>query len=164
MSVGIRSYLNFLKSKPHLVMNLSIAFSVAPEFSIESIVLTETASPRSYNVESQQNLEVSIISVSLPSGFLICESLPDHIVVQVIWFLVRVPVLSEQMLLAPPIVSQDDSFLTKLLSTSIFYTEYASEIITARGSPSGTATTTIATPTMINSNQSLKILPISPSQ
>ena len=65
-------------------MNLSIAFSVAPEFSIESMVFTETASPRSYKVELQQNLEVSIISVSAPSGFLIWESFPDQIVVHVI--------------------------------------------------------------------------------
>ena len=36
--------------------------------------------------------------------------------------------------------------------------------MTARGRPSGTATTTIATPIMMNSNQPLKISPIYPSQ
>ena len=113
ISVGIKVYLSLLKSNPHLVMNFSIAFSVAPEFSIESIVFTETASPSSFNVDSQANFAESIISVSAPSGFLIVESLPDQIVVQVIWFFVRVPVLSEQILFAPPIVSQDDNFLTK---------------------------------------------------
>lgn len=36
--------------------------------------------------------------------------------------------------------------------------------MTASGRPSGTATTTIATPMMMNSNQPLKISPIYPSQ
>lgn len=55
--------------------------------------------------------------------------------------MVRVPVLSEQILLAPPIVSQASIFLTKLLSRSIFLTETARERVTDRGSPSGMATT-----------------------
>jgi hypothetical protein len=56
-------------------------------------------------------------------------------------FIVRVPVLSEQMLLAPPIVSQASIFLTKLLSVSICLTETANERVTDRGNPSGIATT-----------------------
>ena len=56
-------------------------------------------------------------------------------------FLVRVPVLSVQISLAPPMVSDASSFLTKLFSFFIFMTEKASEMVTARGSPSGTATT-----------------------
>jgi len=60
------------------------------------------------------------MSVKAPSGLLIVVLFPAHIVVHVIWFFVNVPVLSEQMLLAPPIVSQDDNFLTKLLSINIF--------------------------------------------
>lgn len=52
------------------------------------------------------------------------------------------PVLSEQILLAPPIVSQAAIFLTKLLSTNIFLTEKAKDKVTARGRPSGIATTT----------------------
>lgn len=56
--------------------------------------------------------------------------------------MVKVPVLSEQMLLAPPIVSQASSFRTKLLSTNIFLTEKARDKVTARGRPSGMATTT----------------------
>jgi len=76
------------------------------------------------------------------------KSPPHHIFVHVIKFLVRVPVLSEQMLFAPPIISQDDIFLTKLLSMSILEIEYAKDIITAKGRPSGTATTTIVIPTM----------------
>lgn len=66
---------------------------------------------------------------------------PHHNVVKVIWFFVRVPVLSEQILLAPPIVSQAYIFLTKFWSTSIFLTENANERVTANGSPSGIATT-----------------------
>jgi hypothetical protein len=46
-----------------------------------------------------------------------------------------------QISLAPPIVSEASSFLTKLFSNFIFITEYAREIVTARGRPSGTATT-----------------------
>ena len=66
---------------------------------------------------------------------------PLQIVVRVIIFIVRVPVLSEQMLFAPPIVSQASIFLTKFSSTSIFLTEKAKERVTAKGKPSGMATT-----------------------
>jgi len=52
------------------------------------------------------------------------------------------------MQLAPPIVSQAYSFLTKFISLSIFFTEKASESVTASGKPSGIAITTIATPMM----------------
>ena len=58
-------------------------------------------------------------------------------------FLVKVPVLSEQIILAPPIVSQAYNFLTKLLSSIILPTETARERVTARGRPSGIATTKI---------------------
>ena len=56
-------------------------------------------------------------------------------------FCVRVPVLSEQMVVALPMVSQAAKWRIKLLSASIFMVEYAREMVTARGSPSGTATT-----------------------
>ena len=49
--------------------------------------------------------------------------------------------MSVQISLAPPMVSEAWSFLTKLFSSFIFITENAREIVTARGSPSGTATT-----------------------
>jgi hypothetical protein len=62
--------------------------------------------------------------------------------------MVRVPVLSEQMLLAPPIVSQAYIFLTRFWSLSIFFTENARERVTERGSPSGMATTTTVIPRM----------------
>lgn len=54
---------------------------------------------------------------------------------KVILFMVRVPVLSEQMLLAPPIVSQAYIFLTKFWSLSIFLTEKAREMVTDSGRP-----------------------------
>jgi hypothetical protein len=52
------------------------------------------------------------------------------------------------MLLAPPIVSQAAKNLTKLFYYFIFPTEYAREIVTASGNPSGTAITTILTAIM----------------
>lgn len=57
-------------------------------------------------------------------------------------FWVKVPVLSVQIWVPPPMVSEAWSFLTKLFSFFIYMTEKAREIVTARGSPSGTATTT----------------------
>ena len=71
-------------------------------------------------------------------------------------FLVRVPVLSEQMLLAPPIVSQAERNLTKFFSSFILPTEYAREIVTAKGRPYGTAITTILTAMMKYSTNSLR--------
>lgn len=56
-------------------------------------------------------------------------------------FLVNVPVLSEQIIFAPPMVSQAYNFLTKLLSFIIFFTENASVKVTATGRPSGIETT-----------------------
>jgi hypothetical protein len=61
--------------------------------------------------------------------------------------LVILPVLSEQILVTPPIISQEDSYFTRLFSSFILLTEYAKAIVTANGSPSGTATTTIVTAT-----------------
>lgn len=45
---------------------------------------------------------------------------PCQISLTVMIFLVRVPVLSEQMLLAPPMISHDASLFTKFMSFSIF--------------------------------------------
>eukprot|EP00965_Chrysotila_dentata_P147300 4862875-Pleurochrysis_carterae.AAC.2 len=53
---------------------------------------------------------------------------------------VSVPVLSEQMVVADPIVSHASRCLTKLFSLIILRDEKASARLTARGSPSGTAT------------------------
>lgn len=60
------------------------------------------------------------------------------------------PVLSEQILFAPPIVSQAYIFLTRFLSLSIFYVEKARERVTDKGKPSGIATTMTVIPIMKN--------------
>ena len=65
--------------------------------------------------------------------------------ITVILFSVRVPVLSEQMWVAPPIVSADERVLTKLFSFYIFLEAKLKEIVTAKGSPSGMATTITVT-------------------
>ena len=52
--------------------------------------------------------------------------------------------MSEQIILAPPIVSQAYILLTKLFSLAILSTEKAKLSVTARGNPSGIATTNIA--------------------
>lgn len=44
---------------------------------------------------------------------------------------------------APPIVSQDCNYLTKFLSSIILFTETAKDKVTAKGNPSGMATTKI---------------------
>lgn len=59
----------------------------------------------------------------------------------VILFKVRVPVLSEQMWVAPPMVSEEANFLTRLLSFFMAALEKLNEMVTARGRPSGMATT-----------------------
>jgi len=60
-------------------------------------------------------------------------------------FYVKVPVLSEQIVVAPPMISQLASCFTRLFSSFILFTLYASAIDTAKGRPSGTATTIIVT-------------------
>ena len=59
----------------------------------------------------------------------------------VILLRVKVPVLSEQMCVAPPMVSDEASFLTRLLSYRILADEKDRDRVTARGRPSGIATT-----------------------
>ena len=61
--------------------------------------------------------------------------------ITVILFWVSVPVLSEQICVAEPIVSDEFKFLTKLLSFFICALEKLSEIVTASGRPSGMAQT-----------------------
>ncbi len=62
-----------------------------------------------------------------------------------ILFCVSVPVLSEQMTVAEPIVSQATSWRTRLLARVIFCMARASDTVTLIGSPSGTATTMMMT-------------------
>mmetsp|Transcript_8763 Transcript_8763/g.20683 ORF Transcript_8763/g.20683 Transcript_8763/m.20683 type:complete len:303 (-) Transcript_8763:996-1904(-) len=73
---------------------------------------------------------------------------PAQMRTTVIFDVVNVPVLSEQMVVAPPMVSHADKCRTRFWSLSIFLTENASAIVTASGRPSGTATTKIVTPEM----------------
>mmetsp|Transcript_10487 Transcript_10487/g.15333 ORF Transcript_10487/g.15333 Transcript_10487/m.15333 type:complete len:507 (-) Transcript_10487:339-1859(-) len=73
-----------------------------------------------------------------------------------ILFCVSVPVLSEQMFVAPPIVSHAAKCLTRLLSFIISFTEYAKAMVTASGNPSGTATTTTVTAITIKDTTSDK--------
>jgi hypothetical protein len=63
------------------------------------------------------------------------------------------------MQLAPPIVSQAFSFLTKFLSSSIFFTEYANDNVTESGSPSGIATTITTIARIKNFTNSPQCLP-----
>ena len=59
--------------------------------------------------------------------------------------MVRVPVLSVHITLAPPIVSHACIFLTKLLLSISFLIEKERLKVTAKGNPSGIATTIIDT-------------------
>lgn len=76
----------------------------------------------------------------------------------VIQFFVKVPVLSVQIWSAPPIVSEDASFLTQLFSLFIFMTENAKEIVTASGRPSGIAITITVTAVIKAQRKSLIVL------
>lgn len=60
------------------------------------------------------------------------------------------------MLLAPPIVSQAYIFRTRFWSTNIFFIEKARDNVTARGRPSGMATTTTVIARMKNLSNSGK--------
>mmetsp|Transcript_15972 Transcript_15972/g.26936 ORF Transcript_15972/g.26936 Transcript_15972/m.26936 type:complete len:202 (+) Transcript_15972:2344-2949(+) len=73
----------------------------------------------------------------------------------VILLRVRVPVLSEQMWVALPMVSEEASFRTRLFSFLILALEKLREIVTARGSPSGMATTTTVMAMMTDSSRDL---------
>jgi hypothetical protein len=67
------------------------------------------------------------------------ENLMAHI-----WFLVRVPVLSEQMTVVQPSVSTDGSLLTMALFLAIFLVPRARQVVITAGSPSGMAATASA--------------------
>ncbi len=65
-----------------------------------------------------------------------------------IWFRVSVPVLSVQMVVADPMVSQAISRRTRQFALVIFRIARESDRATLIGSPSGTAATTITTASM----------------
>ena len=75
-------------------------------------------------------------------------------------FVVKVPVLSEHILFAPPIVSHAYIFLTRFSSSSIFFTEKARDKVTASGSPSGIATTITVMAKMKKCRISVKSSPV----
>lgn len=70
------------------------------------------------------------------------------VVVVVVIRRTKVPVLSEQMVVALPMVSQARSMRTRLFSLSKRVVANARASVTARGSPSGTATTMMVMATM----------------
>ena len=82
-----------------------------------------------------------IPSETISTNFFISLGELEHLTT-VIRFSVKVPVLSEQMLVTRPIVSQLAGTRTKLLSFNIRFVAKASAKVTAIGRPSGTATTT----------------------
>jgi hypothetical protein len=75
--------------------------------------------------------------------------------------MVKVPVLSEHIESAPPIVSHAYILLTKFLSFIIFYTEYANEIVTDKGKPSGIATVNTTIESIIKFKISIQCLLLS---
>ena len=78
-------------------------------------------------------------------------------------FWVSVPVLSVQMTVTAPIVSQACILRTRLLVFSIRRMDIASDSVIDIGSPSGTAMTMIATETMKICNTCWEIVSQSPS-
>merc|ERR1719272_1241684 len=82
-----------------------------------------------------------VASLSLIKVPMYLTSFCDIRAITVILFMVRVPVLSEQIWVAPPIVSADERVLTRLFSFCIFLEAKLREMVTANGSPSGIATT-----------------------
>ena len=74
--------------------------------------------------------------------------LKKFVLYTVIWFCVSVPVLSVQMTVVAPIVSQACIFRTRLLDLSIFRMLKARLSVTLMGNPSGTVTTISVTEAM----------------
>mgnify|MGYP004054141973 CR=1 FL=1 len=62
-----------------------------------------------------------------------------------IWFVVNVPVLSEQMTEVHPKVSTEGSFLTMAFCFAIFLVPSAKHVVITAGKPSGIAATANAT-------------------
>mmetsp|Transcript_21596 Transcript_21596/g.43794 ORF Transcript_21596/g.43794 Transcript_21596/m.43794 type:complete len:334 (+) Transcript_21596:320-1321(+) len=82
--------------------------------------------------------------------------LAAHTRTTVIFDVVSVPVLSLQIVVAPPMVSQALKCRTRFWSRNIFLTEKARAMVTARGRPSGTATTKIVIPVITKPRSSLQ--------
>nr|GLL24561.1 unknown [Ipomoea trifida] len=88
-----------------------------------------------------------------PSPVSIILTFPHiHVLVTTIWLVVSVPVLSVQMQVAEPIVSHAERVLTSALLSINCFIANARLSVTARGNPSGTATTIIVTAVAKNVN------------
>ncbi len=111
--------------------------SVLPSFSsrlaVELTALLSTSQPSGVPGSAERPATVSWVSPPTPTRD------------TVILFCVSVPVLSEQMTVADPIVSVATSWRTRALARVIFRMARASDTVTLIGSPSGTATTTMMT-------------------
>ena len=118
-------------------------------FSILAEQLQSTPSARSSDVVSCLKLEGRSVKT--------CSIVQNSLTV--IWFLVSVPVLSVQIVSAPPIVSEDANLRTQLFSLFIFMTEKAKDIVTARGRPSGIAITMTVTAVMTAYRKSVRAVP-----
>ena len=119
-----------------------------------------------YNLNSCRAIVKHTLCKQLCSGKLVKLdrlSLNTSSIVQnsltVIQFFVRVPVLSVQIVSAPPIDSEEASLRTQFFSLFIFITENAKEIVTARGRPSGIAITITVTAVIIAYRKSVKVDP-----
>ena len=111
------------------------------------------SSPASTEVGSYWLSAVLSNSKTCPSSFN-----PKNPRTTLILFSVKVPVLSEQMAVALPIVSQLFKTRTKLPFCAILVVANANAKVTARGKPSGMATTTIVTAVI---TMSINFLPLS---
>ena len=102
--------------------------------------------------ESFANALPNVMTFSSPflrmASFAKSKVVPKLPATTVILFCVKVPVLSEQIVVALPIVSQARRCLTRLFSFNIFLVANDRANVTATGKPSGTATTIMVMATM----------------
>eukprot|EP00897_Mesotaenium_endlicherianum_P006364 jgi/Mesen1/5756/ME000292S04843 len=117
-------------SRPRFRMAVSVGVPMTLTFTDPSGCLCSSTSPLEF---------VNMLSRT--------TSLTFHVVTTVILLAVSVPVLSLQMVVADPMVSHAASLRTRALSAIMRFMAKASVSVTARGSPSGTATTMMVTAT-----------------
>ncbi|KAH3680418.1 hypothetical protein WICMUC_000349 [Wickerhamomyces mucosus] len=109
-------------------------FSNAVEF--KAMFASKLSSASLFNSKSLEHIPSSLLLSSNSKPY----KLP---LTTFILFSVNVPVLSEQTAVAQLIISQDLNTLTRLASLAILVVANARANVTAKGKPSGTATTTI---------------------
>mmetsp|Transcript_6481 Transcript_6481/g.13006 ORF Transcript_6481/g.13006 Transcript_6481/m.13006 type:complete len:353 (-) Transcript_6481:418-1476(-) len=144
-------------SSPNLAPSLHKRYSPSSAFHPSSLSMRSIAPSVLFPItcsESSTSLAELLREMPLATiAFTLAEALPTSTPPKIpsttfILFSVSVPVLSEQILVAFPIVSHAARCLIKLLSLSIFLVLKARLMVTARGRPSGTATTTMVTAIM----------------